>query len=216
MSKYGIQTKGTGAVMGRSSYAVGGPAADPRRKLGPRKPKTGRPSIPEFPRKPSPGPKGGPRKPSPGSKKKTITGKKQRKNKAIKDLKNKTKARYAARQETARDTINPMKAERVFEKFRSPRNAKTFYANKPGSKYEGMASKAMNKRLDLIDKKPEMFKEIKNLKGGGKADGGRMNTSRMNRLEELGRVDSEKAYTSKGKRNLKDEKKRIVKEVAGK
>ena len=59
MYKYGIQTKGTGAVMGRSSYAVGGVAANPRRKLGPRRPKTGRPSIPEFPRKPSPGPKGG-------------------------------------------------------------------------------------------------------------------------------------------------------------
>tara|TARA_R110002020_G_scaffold210664_2_gene416820 strand:+ start:1549 stop:2523 length:975 start_codon:yes stop_codon:yes gene_type:complete len=36
------------------------------------------------------------------------------------------------------------------------------------------------------------------------------NTSRENRLEELGRVDSEKAYTPQGKRNLKDEKKRIV------
>ena len=37
-----------------------------------------------------------------------------------------------------------------------------------------------------------------------------MNSSRMNKLEELGRVDSEKAFTKKGKRNLKDEKKRIV------
>ena len=37
-----------------------------------------------------------------------------------------------------------------------------------------------------------------------------MNSSRMNKLEELGRVDAEKAYTKKGKRNLKDEKKRIV------
>tara|TARA_R110000824_G_scaffold322743_1_gene509710 strand:+ start:238 stop:474 length:237 start_codon:yes stop_codon:yes gene_type:complete len=36
------------------------------------------------------------------------------------------------------------------------------------------------------------------------------NTSRMNQLEELGRVDAEKAYTSKGRRNLKDEKTRIV------
>jgi len=35
----------------------------------------------------------------------------------------------------------------------------------------------------------------------------------MNRLEELGRVDAEKAYTKKGKRNLKDEKKRIVREL---
>jgi hypothetical protein len=32
----------------------------------------------------------------------------------------------------------------------------------------------------------------------------------MNRLEELGRVDAEKAYTKTGKKNLKAEKKRIV------
>ena len=42
------------------------------------------------------------------------------------------------------------------------------------------------------------------------------NTKRMNRLEELGRVDSEKAYTKKGKKNLKAEKKRIVNEVSKK
>ena len=35
------------------------------------------------------------------------------------------------------------------------------------------------------------------------------NTRRENRLEELGRVDAEKAYTSKGKRNLREEKDRI-------
>ncbi len=35
----------------------------------------------------------------------------------------------------------------------------------------------------------------------------------MNRLEELGRVDAEKAKTKMGKRNLKDEKKRIVREL---
>jgi|8_EtaG_2_1085327.scaffolds.fasta_scaffold72236_3 hypothetical protein len=40
------------------------------------------------------------------------------------------------------------------------------------------------------------------------------NTSRENRLEELGRVDAEKAYTSKGKRNLREEKSRIRKELA--
>ena len=43
--------------------------------------------------------------------------------------------------------------------------------------------------------------------------GGRTNTRRENRLEELGRVDAEKAETSKGKRNLKDEKRRIVREL---
>jgi len=40
-----------------------------------------------------------------------------------------------------------------------------------------------------------------------------MNSSRMNRLEELGRVDSEKAYTKAGKANLSDEKSRIVREL---
>ena len=39
------------------------------------------------------------------------------------------------------------------------------------------------------------------------------NTRRENRLEELGRVDAEKAYTKKGKRNLRDEKKRVVREL---
>tara|TARA_B100001063_G_C16641584_1_gene491120 strand:- start:526 stop:894 length:369 start_codon:yes stop_codon:yes gene_type:complete len=35
----------------------------------------------------------------------------------------------------------------------------------------------------------------------------------MNRLEELGRVNAEKAYTRKGKKNLKAEKSRIVGEL---
>ena len=47
-------------------------------------------------------------------------------------------------------------------------------------------------------------------KKGGKV---KKNTKRMNRLEELGRVDAEKAKTKKGKKNLKAEKKRIVKEL---
>jgi hypothetical protein len=41
----------------------------------------------------------------------------------------------------------------------------------------------------------------------------RKNTRRMNRLEELGRVDAEKTKTKKGKKNLKAEKKRIVREL---
>ena len=45
-------------------------------------------------------------------------------------------------------------------------------------------------------------------------EGGHVNTRRENRLEELGRVDAEKAYTRKGKRNLKAEKRRIVREVS--
>ena len=48
------------------------------------------------------------------------------------------------------------------------------------------------------------------------ARGGSTNTKRMNRLEELGRVDAEKADTKKGKRNLREEKSRIVSELKAK
>ena len=40
-----------------------------------------------------------------------------------------------------------------------------------------------------------------------------MNSRRMNRLEELGRVDAERADTRKGRKNLGAEKKRIVREL---
>ena len=51
--------------------------------------------------------------------------------------------------------------------------------------------------------------KVKKMKKGG-------NTSRMNELEELGRVDAEKGYSAKGKRNLKDEKARVVREIKNK
>ena len=41
------------------------------------------------------------------------------------------------------------------------------------------------------------------------------NTSRMNRLEELGRVDAERARTRRGARNLRDEKRRIISGLRG-
>ena len=41
------------------------------------------------------------------------------------------------------------------------------------------------------------------------------NTRRMNRLEELGRVDAERAHTRRGARNLRDEKRRIVSGLRG-
>ena len=50
-------------------------------------------------------------------------------------------------------------------------------------------------------------------KGKKYRKGGHTNTRRENRLEELGRVDAEKGYTRKGKRNLRDEKRRIVREL---
>ena len=41
------------------------------------------------------------------------------------------------------------------------------------------------------------------------------NTSRENRLEELGRVDAERAFTGRGRRNLLDERRRIRGELKG-
>ena len=41
------------------------------------------------------------------------------------------------------------------------------------------------------------------------------NTRRENRLEELGRVDAERAFTGRGRRNLLDERRRIVGELKG-
>ena len=79
---------------------------------------------------------------------------------------------------------------------------------KPCKKDGGMlkAVPADNKGLKKLPTK------VRN-KMGYMKKGGRVNTKRMNRLEELGRVDAEKAKTSKGKRNLKQEKKRIVREL---
>jgi len=58
--------------------------------------------------------------------------------------------------------------------------------------------------------KIDLGKVIKFKKGGRVK---KRNTRRMNRLEELGRVDAEKGFTKKGKKNLKAEKKRIVREL---
>ena len=63
-------------------------------------------------------------------------------------------------------------------------------------------------------RKLEKKEEQENTKQKLYKKGGQVkNTRRMNRLEELGRVDAEKAFTKKGKRNLKAEKKRIVRSL---
>ena len=41
------------------------------------------------------------------------------------------------------------------------------------------------------------------------------NTRRENRLEELGRVDAERAFTGRGRRNLLDERRRICGKLKG-
>jgi hypothetical protein len=79
---------------------------------------------------------------------------------------------------------------------------------RPGKKDGGMLKSVKPSQIGLS----KLSKEVRN-KMGYMQDGGKVNTRRMNRLEELGRVDSEKAYSRKGKRNLKSEKKRIVREL---
>ena len=77
--------------------------------------------------------------------------------------------------------------------------------------------KAPMKQQRLGDSVKGKDVEVIGRQGQKLAKGGRVkkrkNTRRMNRLEELGRVDAEKAFTKKGKRNLKAEKKRIVREL---
>ena len=79
---------------------------------------------------------------------------------------------------------------------------------KPGKKDGGML-KAVPADKKGLKKLPT---KVRN-KMGYMKKGGHVNTKRMNRLEELGRVDAEKAKTSKGKKNLKQEKKRIDREL---
>jgi len=62
-----------------------------------------------------------------------------------------------------------------------------------------------------------MKKQVVKKRGGGtmtpvamRRGGAPKNTRRMNDLEELGRVDAERARTSKGKKNLTAEKNRII------
>ena len=76
--------------------------------------------------------------------------------------------------------------------------------------------KELKKITDSAEYKKGDYKKQTEMLGGKVLNykrGGRANTSRENRLEELGRVDAEKAYTRKGKRNLGAEKRRVVREL---
>jgi hypothetical protein len=87
---------------------------------------------------------------------------------------------------------------------------------------------AKQKRLmDAAAHNPEFAKKVgvpvKVAKEFSQADKGRKfskggdmkNTSRMNKLEEMGRLNAEKAYTSKGKKNLSAEKQRVLGDLKG-
>jgi hypothetical protein len=119
-----------------------------KREIGRR----GRDPYAVQPRKPSPQPLDKP-KPGIGSLQKADI----EKNNKI----NQVKAKYASLKETARDELTPMKSDRVFSKYRRPDSAKEFYADEPGSKYEGMAKEAMKEKINYF----------KNMKRGGLTGG---------------------------------------------
>ena len=121
-------------------------------------------------------------------------------------------------------------ALRGFGRALKKNKSKTISSVKPGKTVSGPVIKKL-KEIDVkaYDPKNPVHKEKMNkLRADTGKDirqmekkygrpkfnkGGHVNTSRENRLEELGRVDSERAFSKKGKRNLKDEKKRIVREL---
>jgi hypothetical protein len=88
-------------------------------------------------------------------------------------------------------------------KSKAQHNFMAAVANNPSFAKKAGVPQSVGKEFSNADKNRK-FKE-----GGDTM----ANTSRMNRLEELGRVNAEKASTAKGKRNLMDEKKRIVGEM---
>ena len=92
-------------------------------------------------------------------------------------------------------------------------NTQTTQPLKSGGRVKRMGGGMSTKRKDMAS---GYYKDDMGMRGGAMyKKGGKVhkNTKRMNRLEELGRVDAEKARTRKGKKNLKAEKKRIVKEL---
>ena len=84
----------------------------------------------------------------------------------------------------------------------------------PGMKAPGMAgmagAQAMDPRMQMAMEAQRQQAAMGGMKKGGKV---KKNTAKMNNLEELGRVDAEKGYTKKGKKNLKSEKKRLVSQI---
>jgi hypothetical protein len=93
--------------------------------------------------------------------------------------------------------------------------------NKQTTNVRGTVSRVKKNMGGMSNARKDMasgyYKNDMGMKGGAMyKTGGRVkkkNGSRVNDIEELGRVDSEKAYTKTGKKNLKAEKKRIVKKL---
>jgi hypothetical protein len=71
-------------------------------------------------------------------------------------------------------------------------------------------AQAMDPRMKMAMEAQRQQAAMGGMKKGGMV---KKNTAKMNNLEELGRVDAEKGYTKKGKKNLKSEKKRLVSQI---
>ena len=93
--------------------------------------------------------------------------------------------------------------------------------NKQTTNARGTVSRVKRNMGGMSNARKDMasgyYKDDMGMKGGAMyKTGGRVNKrngARVNDIEELGRVDSEKAFTKKGKKNLKAEKKRIIKKL---
>jgi len=93
--------------------------------------------------------------------------------------------------------------------------------NKQTTNARGTVSRVKRNMGGMSNARKDMasgyYKDDMGMRGGAMyKTGGRVNKrngARVNDIEELGRVDSEKAFTKKGKKNLKAEKKRIIKKL---
>jgi hypothetical protein len=111
----------------------------------------------------------------------------------LKNTINQVKAKYASLKETARDELTPMKSDRVFSKYRRPDSAKEFYADKPGSKYEGMAKEAMQNRINYHKNKKMAGGMAKKYNRGGGADTGTAGESKSKMYVLLDKMKSRRA-----------------------
>jgi hypothetical protein len=89
-------------------------------------------------------------------------------------------------------------------KSKEQHNFMAAVANNPAFAKKAGVPQSVGKEFNQADK-GRKFKEGGDMK----------NTSRMNKLEEMGRLNAEKAYTSKGKKNLAAEKQRVIGDLKG-
>lgn len=115
-------------------------------------------------------------------------------------------------------SIETGKAKKIKKDIENIKDFKTMKKEVVGSETETVEGPETGKKKTTTFKPTSWadYPKTKFKAEGGRVDlkhGSKKNTSRENKLEELGRVDAEKAFSKKGKSNLKSEKKRIVREL---